>query len=391
MRICFIVSTYPPTTIGGQGEVVLRLRKQLADYGVEAYVFTSGATIEGYTRTKRTGCGKRLFYAVSAAYLNWFRKMDFDIVNIHGESGMCVAPFLAARKRHTKLVTTLHTCFLDESAALGAIRVDGDVIARPTVDEYLTRYLLTPVKFFGNQVDLKVADRVIAVCEKTKQECIRQHRIPAEKVSVIHNGVDLETFNPSLPREPMRERHCIGESPALLSVGCSTIRKGIFLLLRSLKDVKVMVPDVRLIVVGGTNYLSRMMSVASGLGVRENVIFAGNVPNETLPYYYSACDVMVLPSLQEGFPVVMLEAIASGKPVVASRVGGVPEGIRSGENGMLFSPGNVGELSGSILALLQNAALRKRMGEQGRRIAEKKYDWRNIGREYMREFESLVC
>jgi glycosyltransferase involved in cell wall biosynthesis len=58
---------------------------------------------------------------------------------------------------------------------------------------------------------------------------------------------------------------------------------------------------------------------------------------------------------------------------------------------MLFSPGNVGELSGSILALLQNAALRKRMGEQGRRIAEKKYDWRNIGREYMREFESLVC
>ena len=390
MRVCFIVSTYEPDTTGGQGEVVLKLQKYLHDLAVDAYVFTSGPNVQGYPRTIRTRCGTRLFPPVSAAYLNWFRRMDFDVINVHQESGLGVIPFLAASKCRAKIVTTLHTSYLSESASLGKLTGFPRQHGAPNSDEFAVRYLLTPLKFFGAFLDCAASHRIVAVCVKTKEECKVHYRIPEEKISVIYNGVNLIEFNPRVDRTRIRDKYSLDDKPVVLSVGCGTIRKGIPYLLRAVRDVKVQIPDTTLIVVGPTRYGEQMLSIARDLGIQEDIIFSGKVSREELPFYYSACDIVAVPSLQEGFPVVVLEAMASGKPVVASRVGGIPEAIETGLNGILFEPGNVPQLTRALATLLEDEGLRRKMGRAARQIAETRYDWKKIAGEYMCEFKSLL-
>jgi glycosyltransferase involved in cell wall biosynthesis len=384
-----VVSSYEPGTIGGQGEVAFKLQKNLLERSVEAYVLTSGTNVQGYPRTVRTGCGKRLFYAVSAVYLNWMRKMDFDVINVHGDSGMSLVPFLAASKCRAKIVTTLHTSHLCERRSIHRLSGFRKEHAHPTIDEYAVKYLLTPIKFFGTYIDCAVSDRIVAVSARTGEECKADYEIPEEKMSVIYNGVDLTEFNPEIARTQVRSKFSLGEKPTILAVGCSTIGKGIPYLLRSMVDVAARVPDARLIVAGSRRYEDQMRSLARDLGIQQSVVFPGLVPREEMPFYYSACDVVALPSTYEGFPVVALEAMASGRPVVASRVGGIAEAIETGSNGILFEAGNVSQLTRALITLLEDEWLRTKMGREARLVAETRYDWKKIADRYMAEFKSM--
>jgi glycosyltransferase involved in cell wall biosynthesis len=390
VKVCLIVSTFEPDTIGGQGEVVLKLQKQLLEHSVEAYVLTSGLNISGYPCTVRTGSGKRLFYVASAAYLNWIRKMKFDIINVHLESGMSLVPFLIATKCPAKIVATLHDSYLSEWRSIGRLTTFKKGTASPTVDEYVMKYLLTPVKFLGTYIDCALADRIIAVSARTRDECKTEYRIPAEKMSVIHNGVDLEEFNPQIDRTRIRNRLSLGNQPIILTVGASTIRKGIPYLLRSMASVAGKIRDAKLIVVGSMKYRRQMELLTNELGIQHNVIFPEQVERAELPFYYSACDVVAVPSISEGFPMVVLEAMASGKPVVASRVGGIPEAIQTGINGILFEPGNIPQMTHALLRLLEDDLLRKRMCLNARQIAESRYDWKQVALQYLSEFNRLL-
>jgi glycosyltransferase involved in cell wall biosynthesis len=390
MKVCFLVSTYEPDTTGGQGEVVFRLQKSLQELSVDAYVFTSGSRVPGYLHTMRTGSGKRFFYAVSAVYVNWFRKMDFDVINVHQESGLSVIPLLVASRCRAKIVTTLHTSYLSESRSLSRLTGFRPEQAAPTLDEYFVKYLLTPIKVFGTSLDCALSDKIVAVCAKTREECKLDYGIPEEKMTVIYNGVNLIEFNPQITRSKIRSEYSLDDKPVILSVGCGTIRKGIPYLLRSVRDVKAQIPDVRLIVTGPTSYKQQMLSITRDLGIQENVIFSGKVPREELPFYYSACDIVAVPSLQEGFPIVVLEAMASGKPVVASRVGGIPEAIEPGKTGILVDAGNSNQLGRALITLLNDQDLRRRMGREARLVAETRFDWERIAQRYIDEFDSLL-
>ena len=386
MKVCFVVSTYEPDTTGGQGEVVFKLQQNLQELSVDSYVLTSGSNVPGYVRTSRTGCGKRLFYAASAAYFGWFKKMDFDIINVHHESGMGILPFLVASRTRAKIVTTLHTSYLSESRALRSLPGVQKEYGSPTFDEYAVKYLLTPFKFLGTALDCSVSDRIIAVCQKTREECRVDYHIPEHKMTVIHNGVNISEFNPHLSGDRIRSKYSLVDKPIILSVGCGTIRKGIPYLIQSMKGVRDAIPDARLIVVGPTSYRRQLLLLTRDLGLEESVIFPGKVPREELPYYYAACDVVALPSLQEGFPVVALEAMSSGKPIVAARVGGIPEAVND-KTGILVEPGNTKELTGALTPILRNQGLRVEMGRQARLEAESKYDWKKIAGTYLTEFQ----
>lgn len=390
MKVCLVVSTYEPYTKGGQGEVALKLQKQFLDRSEEAFVLTSGPEVQGYSRTLRTGTGKRLFYATSTAYLNWIRKMDFDIINFHLESGMSLAPFLAATNSRAKIVTTVHNSYLSEWRSIGKLDRVPKKYAHPTIDEYAMKYLLTPMKFLGTYMDCALADRIVAVSNSTREECRTEYRIPEEKISVIYNGVDLDEFNPRIPRTRIRSKFSLGENPIILAVGAATIRKGLPYLLQAMPDVIANIPDVKLIVVGSRTYESQLQLLAKDLGIRHNVIFAGPVERDELPFYYSACDVVAVPSVYEGFPVVVLEALASGKPVIASRVGGIPEAVQNGVNGILFEPCDVPELARGVVRLLGDESLRGKMCREARNVAESRYDWKNIALQYLTEFKRLL-
>lgn len=389
MKVCFVVSTYPPGVIGGQGEVVYNLQKCLPTYGVDVEVFTTGETDPKYPHTIRVKGGKRLFPLGSIPYYaRHIRKAGFDVMNIHAESGMGLVPFLLFKNDCTRVVTTLHTSYVEEARAVRKLLVHGTTAATPTLNEYVTKYILTPVKWLGTYLDCSISDRIIAVCERTKTDCARDYGIPQDSIRVIRSGVDLAKFNPKVRGDGIRQKYKLRERRLILCVGCGTILKGVPFLLHAMTEVRNRIPNVALIVVGPTPYLKQMLSMAERLGIEDRVIFAGKVLAE-LPQYYAASDVVVLSSLHEGLPLVALESMASGKPVVASSVGGIPEVVADRENGLLSEAGNVTQLAESIIFLLENESLRREMGQAGRSLAEKNHDWSLIARTYLHEFENL--
>lgn len=227
MKVCFVTNIYPPTSLGGPGEVVYNLQKYFLEHGVEAFVFTCGAYDQRYPNTIRTCYGKRLFFPLSPFYyFKQIQKMHFDILNFHSESGMGFAPFLFFRTK-PKIVTTLHSEYLVEANATHLIAVNGLSIARPSVDEWLVKYGLVPIKLVGTYLDINVSDHVIAVSKKTREYYLNQHQIPAEKVSIIYNGVDSEKFSPKISGKQIRTKYSIDNSQLILAVSGGTVLKGI--------------------------------------------------------------------------------------------------------------------------------------------------------------------
>lgn len=151
------------------------------------------------------------------------------------------------------------------------------------------------------------------------------------------------------------------------------------MLINALWEVRRKRSDVALLVVGEGALKGRYMRLAGELGLNGSVFFAGYVDDASLPMYYAACDLAVLPSkdLSEGFGLVLLEAMAAGKAVIGSKVGGIVELIREGENGMMAEPNDVTSLAQAMGTLCEDDRMRLRMGLNGRRFAEL-HDWSSV-------------
>jgi glycosyltransferase involved in cell wall biosynthesis len=392
MKICFFTNIYPPASLTGPGEVVYNLQKYFLECGIEAFVFTSGFSDKKYPKTIRINIGKRFFFPLSPLYyLKKLEKMQFDIFNFHNESGIGIAPFLVFQRK-PKIITTLHTEYLAESKATRTLSYDGLTTVKPTLEESIIKYVFSPIKFAGTYLETRMSDRIIAVSERTRELYANHKFVPKEKISVIHNGVDSELFTPDVSGEVIRKKYSIGaRSLVILIVASGIILKGVAIAFLALKELLKARTDIIMMIVGvNQKHKMQLATLARALKIQKNVIMVEPVPNYEMPSYYSSSDVFLIPSLYENLPVVALEAMSSGKAVVASDVGGIPEIIQNHQNGILFEAGNVGQMVDSLLSLLENSALRNCMGAKGRRIVEAKYDWKRIGQEYLKEFDKSL-
>jgi glycosyltransferase involved in cell wall biosynthesis len=179
--------------------------------------------------------------------------------------------------------------------------------------------------------------------------------VEPERVRVIPNGVDMERFCPSDRAAARRELGLPVDGRLLVSVGHLGRRKGHFETLEALRRLP---DDVRLLLVGGDAPDGRealaLRRFAEELGVGDRVLLAGRQPHGRMPLYYAAADASVLASWREGCPNVVLESLASGRPVVATNVGSVPMMIRDGQNGRIVPPRDVGELGSAVGDLLND-------------------------------------
>jgi glycosyltransferase involved in cell wall biosynthesis len=213
----------------------------------------------------------------------------------------------------------------------------------------------------------------------TSQTYAQQSRILPKLgslLTVVPNGVDCKRFHPHNDGSPVRDRFNLHGKFSLLFVGALTKwhrYKGLDILLESLHTAN---QDMRLIVVGAGDLEERYRALTRSLHLESNVIFAGNVPDEELPLYYAASDALILPSkdMSEGFGLTLLEANATGKPVIASNVGGIPSVVQNGYNGLLVPPNNPSLLAEAILTLAGDPELAGKMGRNGRQVAES-HDW----------------
>jgi glycosyltransferase involved in cell wall biosynthesis len=186
------------------------------------------------------------------------------------------------------------------------------------------------------------------------------------KLHVVHCGADLSRY----PLEPPRT----GPGLVVLSVARLAAQKGLDVLLNAVKTIADAGVDVQLVLVGEGPLRERLGRRAERLGIADRVALAGAVGQDEMAGYYAGADVFCLPSFAEGVPVVLMEAMASGRAVVATRIAGVPELVEEGVSGLLVTPGNADELAAALERLASSPQERESMGLAGRRKVVQDFD-----------------
>jgi len=203
---------------------------------------------------------------------------------------------------------------------------------------------------------------------------------------IIPNGIDAEHFCLNGPGR----KELVDGKINILFVGRLERRKGLGYLLDACAKVKRSFPNLRLIVVGpGIMLRLRYEKLVEDMDLTDNVVFTGFVPSDELPSYYHSADVFCAPATGgESFGIVLLEAMACGKPVVATNIQGYASVLAHGEEGLLVPPRDEESLAHALLSLVNDKALRLKMGAKGRIKAEK-YSWPNIARQVIDYYNSL--
>ena len=263
------------------------------------------------------------------------------------------------RLRKVPLVITPHT---DQGSGTPGSRTYARAVARAT---------------------LSTADRVVAQSRR-EQLHLESLGVDPGRIERIPTPFDLAEFAFGKTTNDLRE------NPVLLFVGrIYPEQKGLDVLVRALSKLRgTVAPMARLIGEdwGGKDWLTRL---ARDVGVQDRVTFTGILPRAAVLHEFQSADIFVLPSRFDSFPVVLLEAMASGLPVVATDVGAIPEIVAHGKSGLVVPPGDVDRLAESLGRLMADPALRHRLGEEAKR-ASKAYSWEKLAPRYVSMFTDLA-
>lgn len=227
---------------------------------------------------------------------------------------------------------------------------------------------------------LRRADAVTTICEGLRSDIVARG-IPAAKVTVIPNAVDADRFSIDLPRDPeLVAAHGLEGAEVVGFIGSFYAYEGLDLLIEALPAVLAVRPEVKLLLVGGGPQEDNLRAQAAALGVADRVIFTGRVPHEQVDRYYALVDVFAYPRWPMRLtelvtPLKPLEAMAQGRILLASDVGGHKELIRDGETGRLFRAGDAGALADGLLGLLAERGSWPAMRAAGRHYVETERNW----------------
>jgi glycosyltransferase involved in cell wall biosynthesis len=200
--------------------------------------------------------------------------------------------------------------------------------------------------------------KVIAISEAVKKTLKRYEFVPAKKIFVLHNGIEYQKFYKVADSKSKNEGEIIIGTVCRLEH-----QKGIVYLLSALKIVLVQYPKVHLEIVGEGSLRQKLEDFSNKLGISNSVTFFGKF-TDVIPFY-RRMNIFVLPSIYEGFGIVLLEAMAAGIPVIATRVHGIKEVMVDGESGILVPPKNPDAIAEAIIKLIENPQLRNRLIENG--------------------------
>jgi glycosyltransferase involved in cell wall biosynthesis len=233
-------------------------------------------------------------------------------------------------------------------------------------------------------------DRVIAVSEPIRQELL-EAGVPSSRIATIANGIDCTPFQYAMPAaERAAIRDTLGITPDHFVVGMISrlgVEKGHRHAIAALARLHRQFPQLVLVIVGDGPQLTALRATAMQLGVSDAIRFCGK--RSDVSDLLHSFDAFLLPSLVEGLPMALLEAMASNLPVIASRVGDVPTVIRDGESGLLVSPGDVQALTTSLAQLASNADLCTRLGKVAADTIIRRFSARQMAAQYCQIYDQL--
>ena len=233
---------------------------------------------------------------------------------------------------------------------------------------YFGRFL-TSAFLFLERWTAPITSRIIVLTEQEKKDHLALDIAPERKFATIHSGVALDDFSKPVPGgSDLRRELGIQEDAFVIgSVGRLTAVKGHRFLIEAAGLVVAVYPETKFIVLGHGELKGALEEQAARLGLAEHILFLGWRPD--VARVLSIFDLFVLPSLNEGMGKVLIESMASGKPIIASRIGGIVDLIEEGKNGVLVPPADSGALAQAILKLREDGALRRALAECGRQTA----------------------
>ena len=223
--------------------------------------------------------------------------------------------------------------------------------------------------------------KIVGVSDHTSQNLMEFEKISPKKIVTILNGIDVSRFGIKIDKE--KKRRELGLPPKGPVIGlCVRLaeQKGLTYLLRATKDILDRYPDLSLVIAGEGPLEYALQDEAKKYGIDRQVFFLG--PRLDIPEILNVLDLYVLPSLWEGLPMVILEAMAAGCPIVASNVGGVPKVITHGENGLLVEPKNIDQLVSSVDRLLRDVDLRLKFSQKNLELVHNKYSSKAMTEQY---------
>ncbi len=368
LRVLVVTGSYPPEDQAGAARATRTAVAGLRAAGCEVLVLTQGRPTgrrEGVWRIAagRVGFARRLV-SCGPRIVEEFAP---DVIDLHTPLTPLILRRLDSRTA-APVVSTVHGPTHTECAIIRPVRVDERLTLRPTVSERVKKHLKGPLMIRLDGLRTRRSERMLFVSRSAADRWAERFGA-AEKATVVPNAVDAEVNRP-LPeaRAALRDRLGLCDAEVVLFAGVFMIRKGPDVLLKAFARLAERRPAARLVVAGGGfGYERPLRALAERLGVAGRVVWPGWVPQEELPAWYNAADVVTTPSRYETFCLVLAEAMACARAVVASAAGGMPEVVGDADCGLLTPPGNPDALAESLEALLADPDRRERMGAAARR------------------------
>lgn len=373
MRVLHIVPYFPPERLGGVGEFVARLHRALLETGHDSLVLTRGKhSTETVLRIAETSLGWFLRTALWARRTN-----DFDIVHFQAGEGLPLLLRLALRRRRqVRTVATFHVSYAGMSASLKPYRIADRTFAtglQPTI----SRSVVALGHRLIDGLALRLADGVNTISAASAKDVLGP--AGAESAHVIYYGLD-----------PVPHDHEAVEPVELLYVGSPGHRKRINSLPFVLEAVHRKVPGARLRIFGfELDDQPEFRDLLRGKHLLSHVECLGVRRSEELPPYYASAKALLVPSAYEGLPLVVLEAMQCGLPVIATNVSGHPEAIRDGENGFLVDLDQPQEMAERAIRVLQNPDLGRRLGRAAQETIAEHFGMARHLNEYLSLYRHL--
>jgi glycosyltransferase involved in cell wall biosynthesis len=237
---------------------------------------------------------------------------------------------------------------------------------------------------------LRRFDTVISVSNYLERRMVKLVGNGPPRHRTIYNGVDTELFRPSPDHLEAKRRLGLEGKHVLLCVARLSREKGLTTLISSLPIIRQGIPNARLLICGKGDMDSQLRTLSHSLGVDEIIEFRGSVPQNKIQPYYDAADVVLVPSMRDAFPIVNLEAMSMMRPVVASKVGGIPEVVKNNETGVLVPPSDPSSLAEAVLKLYGDPEMGARLGRNGRRCVEERFTWDRIAGEFESAYHDVL-
>ncbi len=294
------------------------------------------------------------------------RNGNYDIVATHSTKAGLLGRVAAYLAKAPIIIFTAHGFIFNEPSS------------------YFKKQLFIFIEWLG----AKFSHKILTVSNYDKKNAVFNQVSKAYKLETIYNGIDVAKFDQNDGGKNKEALNLSEHSIVIGSVANFYPNKGLQYLIEGLPELIKMHPNMSLLLAGDGPLKSELMKRAKKLGLADKILFLGYVNN--IPQVIDVFDVFVLPSLKEGFPWVILEAMASRKAIVATEVGGIPEMILDGESGILIRPGDIDSLISGIHKILIDPQLREKLGRNARKRVERQFTLKRMIEETEILYDKLI-